>query len=215
MCDPNWHITTPRLYISHQITCNDSHIDFTLALLHNPAAVKYNPSGPIHVPDRDAARAYLESSTSRMLRTGYGRFLVSLRATQTPDDDTVPFSQRPQELIGKVTCQFQRHESTPGPQIPDIGFSFLPKYHGKGYAKEALQALMKYYEEEKGTKAFAALTDEENDEAKKLLGRLGFRDEGVRVVEGVVNGGKGERMSVWTMGVEERELEGLGLGKEA
>lgn len=70
---------------------------------------------------------------------------------------------------------------------------------------------MKFFKEERGINAFAALTDEANIEAKGLLRKLGFRDQGIRWVKGVVNGGAEERLSVWTIGVEEGELESLRL----
>ncbi|KAH5282246.1 hypothetical protein HBI71_000170 [Parastagonospora nodorum] len=207
MSDPNFHIPTPRLFISHQSPSNDAHCDFAVALLHNPASIKHNPSGPTAVPDREAARSFITTASERLARTGYGRYLVSLRLSPSS-----PFSPENQELIGVVTLQLQRYPSSPGPLIPDIGFNFLPQYHGKGYAKEAAQALMEWYTREKQVEKFAALTDETNGEAKKLLGKLGFREWGERVVRGVSGGGEEERLSVWTRGVEEEgELEGLRL----
>lgn len=81
----------------------------------------------------------------------------------------------------------------------------LPEYHGKGYATEAALALMQWHREEKGIEQFAAMTDVKNEEAKKMLRRLGFEDRGSRSVVGVVNAGKTTVMSVWTLGVGEGE----------
>lgn len=209
MSENNFHITTPRLYLSRQNPSNDAQCDFAVSLLSSPSSIKYNPSGPSIVPNRDAARSFIEAGTERLLRTGHGRYLVSLRPST--EDNNTPFSEPSTNLIGVVTMQLHRYPATPGPLIPDIGFNFLPKYHGKGYAREAAEGLMKYFREERGIKAFAALTDDENVEAKGLLRKLGFREWGVRGVKGVINGGKEEDLSVWTRGVEEGELDNLGL----
>lgn len=192
-------------------------------LLRSPASIKWNPSGPSVIPDREAARAYLENMAERMATTGYGRYVVSLRpssssssSTETPqedeEDNATPFSQKSFEHVGVVTCQFARHPTIPSPLIPDIGFNFLPKYHGNGYAREAAERLIRYFREEKGHTKFAGLTDEGNVEAKRVLGKLGFEDRGVRMVKGLESGGGESELSVWTIGVGgEEELKELGL----
>ena len=145
-----------------------------------------------------------------MARTGYGRFLVALRPDDTEEKEEE--SKRDLELIGVVSMQLNRHAAVPGPLVPDVGFNILPAYHGKGYATEAATHLMQYFRETRGVTAFAGITDEGNEEAKRLLARLGFRDWGVRSVKGVINEGRESRLSVWTTGVEdEGELEGLRL----
>jgi RimJ/RimL family protein N-acetyltransferase len=216
MSNPPFHITTPRLFISHQNPLNNTHCDFAVTLLHSTTSMKHNPSGPSLVPDRSAARSLIANSTEKLQQTGYGRYLVSLKpqvSDEKENGEDSSFLEPEHDLIGYVSCQFQRHAATPGPLIPDIGFNFLEEYHGRGYAKEAVEGLMTYFRE-KGTKAFAAMTDDENVDAKRLLARLGFRDWGVRRVVGVVNGGKEEELSVWTVGVEnEGVLEENGFGK--
>ncbi|KAF2831403.1 acyl-CoA N-acyltransferase [Ophiobolus disseminans] len=208
--DFNWHITTPRLYLSHLNPSNDAHCDLRVAVLHSPSSKKHNLDAPTLVPDREAARASIASSVENTFRTGYGRYLISLRTGG--DDEHDNFSEREVELVGNVSMQRNRHSSVPGPLIPDLGFNILPKYRGKGLANEAASHLMQYFREEKGVEAFAGLTDDDNEDSKRALRRLGFREWGVRRVRGVVNGGKEEGLSVWTVGVvDEGTLEGLGL----
>ncbi|KAH8732805.1 acyl-CoA N-acyltransferase [Phaeosphaeriaceae sp. PMI808] len=207
--DP-FHITTPRLYISHLDASNDAHCDLIVDLLANPASTKYHPGGPSIVPDRAASRAFIASSIERMKRTAWGRYLVSIRPPDS--NDPVPFSTDNLDLIGVVTMQQFRFTSTVGPKVPDVGFNILPRFHGKGYATEAATHLMKYFREEKGVNVFAGLTLERNEEAKRALKRLGFREWGVRSVVAVVSAESVKDLSVWTIGVEdEGELEGLGL----
>jgi RimJ/RimL family protein N-acetyltransferase len=72
---------------------------------------------------------------------------------------------------------------------------------------------MRYFREEKGITKFAGLTDEGNEQAKKVLGKLGFEDRGVRSVKGMDKSGGGMVLSVWTVGVGgEEEMRELGLG---
>jgi RimJ/RimL family protein N-acetyltransferase len=208
--DLDFHITTPRLYISHHHAWNDAHCDLMVNLKNSPSSIKHNPDGPSLVPNREAARSLIEANSERMARTGYGRFVISLRPDN--DTDTIPFPEKNLELIGVVSMQQNRFQAFPGPLIPDVGFNVLPEYQGKGYANEAATHLMKYFREVKGSTAFAGLTADGNEEAKKCFARLGFRSWGVRRVNGVVFGGRESQVSVWTIGVDDkRALEGLRL----
>ncbi|MBQ8278469.1 MAG: GNAT family N-acetyltransferase [Roseburia sp.] len=56
----------------------------------------------------------------------------------------------------------------------DVGYCFHSAYHGKGYAFESVNALMKYFREEIGVKTFTAGTAIENVPSCKLLKKLGF-----------------------------------------
>jgi hypothetical protein len=149
----DWHITTPRLYISYLNPSSTAHCDMTVSLLHSPSSVKYNPSGPSLIPNAEAARAFIAGSVDKTTRTGYGRYLISLRTGGSDEHEN--FSQRDLELVGVVTMQLNRIPSIPGPLIPDVGFNILPKYHGKGIANEAATHMMKWFREQKGVKAFA------------------------------------------------------------
>jgi RimJ/RimL family protein N-acetyltransferase len=212
MSTSTFHIDTPRLSLSLLSASNDTHCDFTVSLIHSPSSTKYNPSGPSLIPDREAARSFLVKSTEYFLRTGYSRYLVSLKPTSAPlVDDDAAFSTEGRHLIGIVSMKLAREPDVLGPLIPDVGFNFLPQFHGKGYATEAAVGLMQWYREEKGIKAFAGLTDEGNLEAKGVFRKLGFRGWGVRKVNGVIPGGPMD-VSVWTIGVDGlEELERLRL----
>ncbi|KAH7408448.1 GNAT domain-containing protein [Phaeosphaeria sp. MPI-PUGE-AT-0046c] len=212
MADSDFYITTPRLYISHHNASNDAHCDCYFNLIHSPSSKKFNKAGPSLMPSREAARSLIEANAERMQRTSYGRYIVSLRPDEADSTNAVPFSQRKLEFIGAVSMQHDRFPAVPGPLIPDLGFNFLPQYHGKGYATEAATHLMRWFKEEKGAKAFAGITDDENEAAKKALTKLGFRNWGMRRVKGVVDGGEERELSVWTIGVDSEEsLGALGL----
>ena len=63
----------------------------------------------------------------------------------------------------------------------EVGYSFHPAYHGKGYAKEALAALLTYLRE-RGFTRFSAGTALNNIPSVKLLTGLGFRLVGTEKV---------------------------------
>ena len=63
----------------------------------------------------------------------------------------------------------------------EVGYSFHPAYHGKGYAKEALAALLSHLRE-MGFTRFSAGTALNNIPSMKLLTGLGFRLTGTEQV---------------------------------
>lgn len=63
----------------------------------------------------------------------------------------------------------------------EIGYSFHPDYHGKGYAREALAALLAHLRE-RGFTCFSAGTALNNTPSVKLLTGLGFRLTGTEQV---------------------------------
>jgi RimJ/RimL family protein N-acetyltransferase len=208
----NFHITTPRLYLSY---CNpDSSLQsaFMSSVLHGAPSRKWHPGALSDIPDEHAARSAMAAQLPRLLKLGFGRYLVSLRPSSAEEDESIPFSERELVPIGYVSMQMARVEGVAAPTIPDVGFNMHEMYHGKGYATEAVEGLMKYFREDNGFSAFAGLTNEKNEGARRLFRRLGFKEWGVRSVGGIMWTGKPADIDVWTFGVEEgRELEEYGF----
>lgn len=63
----------------------------------------------------------------------------------------------------------------------DIGYTFLSKYHRKGYAKESCWALIEHFAR-KGCNHFSAGTAIKNTPSVKLLRSLGFKQTGTEQV---------------------------------
>jgi len=59
-------------------------------------------------------------------------------------------------------------------QVREIGYLYLPEFHGKGYASEALNALIRWCEKEIKVTEFAAVVSEGNVGSMKVLERAGF-----------------------------------------
>ena len=58
---------------------------------------------------------------------------------------------------------------------PDIGFAFLPRYTGKGFAFEAVNAALGRILPECGNETVIAITDNDNAPSMRLLHKLGFK----------------------------------------
>ncbi|WMN59691.1 GNAT family N-acetyltransferase [Pseudoalteromonas xiamenensis] len=59
-------------------------------------------------------------------------------------------------------------------QVREIGYLYLPEFHGKGYASEALNELIRWCEIEIEVTEFAAVVSEGNVGSMKVLERAGF-----------------------------------------
>lgn len=66
----------------------------------------------------------------------------------------------------------------------DIGYAFLPRYVGQGYALEAAQAVVQYADSVLGLARLAAITSPDNQRSNRLLQKLGFHLEQVLVLQG-------------------------------
>ncbi|KAL5113145.1 hypothetical protein ACEQ8H_008990, partial [Pleosporales sp. CAS-2024a] len=88
-------------------------------------------------PDHKAAQRHVERSIESLQKTGYGRYLVSLRTANEDEDSAKPFSEGTFEHIGLIGLHLARLEGVKAPEISDVGFNFLEQYHRKGYATEA------------------------------------------------------------------------------
>ncbi|MFC0628291.1 GNAT family N-acetyltransferase [Kribbella deserti] len=62
----------------------------------------------------------------------------------------------------------------------DLGFTLAPAYQGKGYAAEAVGALLDHLFDGQGLHRVSAECDVRNGASARLLKRLGFRQEGLR-----------------------------------
>ena len=63
--------------------------------------------------------------------------------------------------------------------IWDIGFSFFPEYWSQGYALESARAVMRHAREALRLGRILAITTVDNEPSMRLLGKLGFRPEGI------------------------------------
>jgi len=105
------------------------------------------------------ARRYIEDTAIAMYeRLGFGLYAVDLGETG--------------ETIG--ICGLVKRE---GLDDVDLGFAFLPRFWGAGYALEASGAVLAHATEALGCRRIVAIVSPHNGRSIRLLGKLGFRFE--------------------------------------
>ncbi|KAL0262417.1 hypothetical protein SLS55_003863 [Diplodia seriata] len=226
MTDPNFHISTPRLYLSYLQPSLPAHCDFLVALYNTPEFIASIGGKPTSVTTRAAAQALIAGRfRAEHARNGYGTYLVSLKpapppppptnATTTttvdPPDDDDTFSQRLAATctpIGTVSLSRGEGEPPNAYLAPDLGFAVLPAFTRRGFAREAAQALLAWAEQQRGVRDVLGLFDPANEASRAVFKSLGFVDCGVRTL--TVFGGV--RGAVWVReGMERGDLGRYGL----
>jgi RimJ/RimL family protein N-acetyltransferase len=66
----------------------------------------------------------------------------------------------------------------PWVEMVELRYGVAPEYWGKGIAREAAEAVMKWGVEEREVKRFIAETERENVRSGKVLQKMGFRESG-------------------------------------
>ena len=141
-----------RILIITELTLQD--ISFIQALTNSPGWLEFIGDRNIH-SDQDAIK-YLETGPMSSYKIhGFGLFRVALKETNEP--------------IGM--CGFLKRDMLP---YPDLGFAFLPEYHGKGYAYEASSVILNWAESNLKSRHVLAITNQDNVRSLKLIQNLGF-----------------------------------------
>jgi ribosomal-protein-alanine N-acetyltransferase len=147
-------LETERLVLRH-LCANDA--DFMVELLNEPAFLQN--IGDRGVRNRADARHYIVAGpVASYEQFGFGLYLVGLKETGV--------------AIG--ICGLLKRETM---QDIEIGFAFLERFWGKGYAYESGAAVMDYARMSLGLKRIAATTAPENRGSIGVLEKLGLRFE--------------------------------------
>lgn len=129
--------------------------NFFLELYNMPSFIQY--IGDRNLRTKEDAENYI---TSRFLpqieKLGFGNYVVILKEDNTK--------------IGAVGI-FERE----GLDVLDIGFSFLEKYEGKGYAYESANKLKEVAATDFGVHKISAITTKDNFSSQKLIEKLGLK----------------------------------------
>jgi RimJ/RimL family protein N-acetyltransferase len=130
---------------------------FILELLNEPSWLRF--IGDPGVRTLEDAESYLLKGPIEMYaRHGFGLYLTALKA------DGVPMGM----------CGLVKREAL---DDIDIGFAFLPRFWGRGYAHEAAAAVMAHAKAALGLRRVVAIVAPDNRSSLKLLGKLGMRFE--------------------------------------
>lgn len=72
-----------------------------------------------------------------------------------------------------------------GLDVPDVGYAFLARAWGQGYAQETAAAVVAHARERLGLTALAAITSPENYASMAVLRKIGFTFQGMIELPGV------------------------------
>ena len=106
----------------------------------------------------DARNYILNGPVASYAKFGFGLYLVELRETG--------------EAIG--ICGLLKRDSL---EDVDIGFAFLEKFWGRGFAHESAAAVMEYGRNVLGIKRIVAITSPDNEGSIRVLEKIGLRFE--------------------------------------
>jgi RimJ/RimL family protein N-acetyltransferase len=132
---------------------------FILELLNEPSWLRFIGDRGVRTVE-DARDYILNGPVAMYARLGFGLYLVELK------EDGSPIG-----ICGLIKRDFL--------DDVDIGFAFLPRYWGQGYAYEAASAVLAYGQGVLGLKRIVAITTPDNDRSARLLEKLGLRFERV------------------------------------
>ncbi|HEY0701889.1 MAG TPA: GNAT family N-acetyltransferase [Candidatus Acidoferrales bacterium] len=148
-------LSTPRLTLRHLSATADA--AFMLELLNEkPFLENIGDRGVRNLAD--AARYIQNGPVESYRQFGLGLYAVELKESGT--------------VAG--ICGVLKRESL---EFPDLGFAFLQKFWGQGYARESAEAVMHYARNTLGLKRIVAITKPKNEDSIRLLEKLGFHFE--------------------------------------
>ena len=204
MADHDFYITTPRLVITYFDPANEAHIAFNLDLYKDYTTIDENGNVKRTIPDRAAAIDMMETRVAQIKSTGYGRYLVSVLPPPSGKNEHILDRVRGATPVGLVSLNTRGPDALP---LPDVGFNLLPSSRGRGYATEAVDGLLGWYERERGVTEVLGYCDDDNEASMKVLKRAGFELLGERYISGLMNYGgikvaQPEKSLVWTRGLK-------------
>lgn len=153
------HLESNRLIIRE---AKVSDAPFYFELFNDPDWIEF--IGDKNLKSVKETEIYLKDTLLKNLQTnGLGFFTVMLKDTNQPIGTSTALQREKLEFI-------------------DIGYAFLPKGRGKGYASEATKLIIEYVRKKFQQEKVYAFTMPKNKASQKLLEKLGFKYIGVEKV---------------------------------
>ncbi|MEK7316164.1 MAG: GNAT family N-acetyltransferase [Candidatus Eisenbacteria bacterium] len=132
---------------------------FMFELVTDPTWIEF--IGDRGLKTHEDARAYIvEKYVASYLRHGFGLYAVTLKDSGTP--------------VG--ICGLIKRDTL---EDVDVGFAFLPRFAGLGYASESAAAVMAHERAERGIGRIVAITTPNNVRSIRVLEKVGLRFEKV------------------------------------
>lgn len=151
----------PRLRFDH-LSATDA--PFILELVNEPGWLQHIGDRNIH--DLIAAEAYIANGpASSQIQYGFGLDRVSRLD-----------SAEPIGLCGLLQRTYL--------DAPDVGYAFLQRHNGQGFATEALQAVLSDARQRLALPLLYAITSPDNTASIRVLEKCGFRFERFMLIPG-------------------------------
>lgn len=132
-----------------------AHFDGLRAMENDPEIMRYISNGVVKTPEETLAS--IELIQSRWQQYGFSWWAMREKASG--------------EIVG--ACCLQHLANQYGAPL-EIGWRLNANYHGKGFATEAAQAMVKFAVEHVGVNYLVAVADPENAASQKVMQRLGM-----------------------------------------
>ena len=147
-------LETERLYLS-ELTISDADAAFMHELVNMPEWIQF--IGDRNIKTLADSKDYIQNRIMTSYQShGFGFYKVSLKT----DDTAIGISG----IVKRPTLD-----------NVDIGYGFLTRYTGKGYAYEAAKATLDYAMNDLKIKKIVAITSEDNQKSQRLLEKLGLK----------------------------------------
>jgi RimJ/RimL family protein N-acetyltransferase len=150
ICDSN------RLSI-RQLKLSDA--EFMVELLNEESFIRYIADKNVR-SIADAEKHLEEGPLASYKKWGFGLYLVELKTSN----------------VALGLCGLLKREELEG---PDLGFAFLPKHCGQGYAVEAATRVLQHELYAHSLQSILAITRPDNHSSNQLLRKVGFVQTGV------------------------------------
>jgi len=155
-------LETERLILREAVAADAA---FMLDLLNSPGFLEN--IGDRGVRDEAQARTFIEERLRGSYRDhGFGMWLTIQKSDATPVG-----------LAGLV-----RRE---GLEVPDVGYAFIQRVWGRGYAQESAAAVLAHARGPLGIPKLAAITSPENFASMAVLRKIGFSFQGMIELPGI------------------------------
>ncbi|EJL87264.1 GNAT family N-acetyltransferase [Pantoea sp. GM01] len=137
-----------------------AHFDGLHAMENDPEIMRYISNGVVKTPEETLAT--IERVQARWQQYGFSWWAMREKASG--------------EVVGAACLQHLANQD--GAPL-EIGWRLNANHHGKGYATEAAQAIVKFAVEDIGVNYLVAVADPENSASHKVMQRLGMTYKGI------------------------------------
>ncbi len=148
-------LQTPRLILRELLPSDDIGL---FELDSNPEVHTYVGKNPITTIEQ--AREVIAFIRQQYIDNGIGRLAVIHKETNA--------------FMGWAGLKLYKTEANAHSNFYELGYRFIQKYWGKGYATEAAKAIIDYGFNEMGLTEIFAMTDIDNKASRHVLEKCGF-----------------------------------------